>query len=99
MEEECSTISKCYCYFNIAEIRIQGTPPTIQCRNDLGVYEFDRAMENISIGIAQELKVDILISNVRVRITRSRYATYTYKRNHGIISDMLSRKWGIALDK
>ena len=56
-------------------------------------------MEIFSIGIAQELKVDILISNVRVRITRSRYATYTYKRNHGIISDMLSRKWGIALDK
>ena len=31
--------------------------------------------------------------------TRSGYATYTYKQNHGIITDMLTSKWCILLDK
>ena len=43
--------------------------------------------------------MDILIRNVRVGIPRRRYATYTYKQHHGIITDMLSRKWVIILDK
>ena len=47
----------------------------IQCRGDLGIHYFDRAMENVSIGLAQELMVEILISKVRVKIKISGFAT------------------------
>ena len=43
--------------------------------------------------------VDRLISKVRVKRTRSGFATYTYKRHHGISADILARKWGIGIDK
>ena len=43
--------------------------------------------------------VDRLISNVRVRIKRSIYATYTDKILHGISAVLLARKWGIGIDK
>ena len=43
--------------------------------------------------------VDILISNVRVRRTRSGYATYTDKQHRRISDDALERKWGIGIDK
>ena len=63
------------------------------------IHEFDIAMANVSIRLAQDLMVDILINNVSVRRTRSGYATYTDKQHYGISSDMLARKWGIGLDK
>ena len=43
--------------------------------------------------------VDILISNVRVKRTRSGFAIYTYKQHHGISADLLKRKLGIGIDK
>ena len=43
--------------------------------------------------------VDILISKVRVKRTRSGFATYTDKRHHGISADRLARKWGIGIEK
>ena len=43
--------------------------------------------------------VDILISKVRVKRTRSGFVTYTDKQHHGISTDLLARKWGIVLDK
>ena len=56
-------------------------------------------MENVFIGISQDLMVDILIRNFRVRITRSGYDTYTDKQHHGISADMLARKHGIGIYK
>ena len=56
-------------------------------------------MENVSIGLDQDLMVDRLISNVRVKKTRSLFSTYIDKRQHGISADLLARKWGIGLDK
>ena len=56
-------------------------------------------MANVFIGIAQELVVDRLISNVRARRTRSGSATYIDQRHHGIIADLLESKWLIGLDK
>ena len=56
-------------------------------------------MEIFSIGMAQYLMVDILISKVSVNRTRSGLATYTYKRHRGISADILARKWGIVIDK
>ena len=43
--------------------------------------------------------VYILINKVRVRRTRSGFATYTDKQHHGISTDLLAIKWGIGLDK
>ena len=42
---------------------------------------------------------DILISKVRVKRTRSGFAPYTDKQHHGISADILTRKWGIGIDK
>ena len=52
-----------------------------------------------SIGLAQDLMVDRLISKVRVKITRSGFITYTDKQHHGISTDLLATKWGIGIDK
>ena len=42
--------------------------------------------------------MDRLIINVRVSKARRRYATYTDKRQLGIISDMLDWKWGNGIE-
>ena len=56
-------------------------------------------MENVSIGLAQYLMEDRLISNVRVKRTRSGFANYTDKLHHGISADILAIKWEVGLDK
>ena len=56
-------------------------------------------MEKNSIGMAQDLMVDRLISKVRVNRTRSGFTTYTDKQHHGISANLLARKWGIGIDK
>ena len=56
-------------------------------------------MATVSIAIVQGLMVYRLISNVRVRRTRSRYTTYIDRQHHGISADILEIKWGIVLDK
>ena len=56
-------------------------------------------MENVSIGMDQDLMVNRLISKVRVKITRSGFATYTDKQHYGISADLLAKKWGIGIDK
>ena len=43
--------------------------------------------------------VGILLVNVRVRRTKSIYATYTDKQHHNISANILARKWGVGLDK
>ena len=51
------------------------------------------------MGLSQYLMVEILIRNVRIRRTRSGYATYKYKQHHEIGADLLAQEWGIGLDK
>ena len=99
MEEGYRTSSNFRQCINIVESRVPCAPLTIQCRDDLGIHEFDRAMSNIPIVMDQALMVDRLIRNVRVKRTRRGFATYIYKRYHGISDDILVRKWGIGLDK
>ena len=99
MEEEYRTSSKFHRYINTVDRIIPGAPPTTQCRDDLGLHDFDRAMEFFSIGLSQYFMVDRLIINTRVMRTTSGYASYTDKRHHGISTDMLARKWGIGLEK
>ena len=92
MEEEYRTSSNFHRYINIVESRVTCTPPAIQCRYDLGIHEFDIEMENVSIGLAQDLMMDRFISKVRVKRKRSGLETYTDKLHHGIINDLLARK-------
>ena len=99
MEEEYRTSSNFHRYINIFESRFPCAPPIIHCRYDLGIHEFNRTMENVSIGLAHDFMVDILISKVRNKRTRSGFATYTYKQHNRIRADILARKWGIGLDK
>ena len=61
-------------------------------RYDLVIHEFDRAMANFSIGMAQDLMVDRLIRKVSVKRIRSGFATYTDKQHHGISPDILAKK-------
>ena len=79
MEEEYRTSSNFHRCINIAEIRIASAPPNIKCIYDSVLHDFDIEMVNSSIGLAQDLMVYRLISNVRVRITRSRYSAYIDK--------------------
>ena len=99
MEEEYRTSSNFHRYINIFERRVPCAPPTIQCRYDKGIHEFDAAIANVSIGMAQELMVEILISKVRVNRKKSGFTTYTDKQHHGISADLVERKLGIGLDK
>ena len=77
MEEEYSTSSNFHRYVNIVESRVRCAPPIIHCRYDLGIHEFNRAMANVSIGLAHDFMVDIFISKFRVKRTRSGFSTYT----------------------
>ena len=56
-------------------------------------------MAIFSIGLAQDLMVDRLIIKVRVKISRSGFATYICKRHRGISTNLLAKKWGIRIDK
>ena len=67
MEEEYRTGSNFYRYINIVESRVPCALPTIQCIDNSGIHEFDRAMENFYIVISQDLMVSILIRKVRVK--------------------------------
>ena len=83
----------------IVESRVPSAPPMIQCRYDSVINDFEKAMENFSIGMDQYLMLDRLIIKVRVKRTRSRFATYTDKRHHAISAYILVIKWVIGLDK
>ena len=76
MEEEYRKSSNFHRYINIVESRVPCTPPTIQYRYYLVIHEFDREMANVSIGMAQELMVERLISKVRFKRTRRGFTTY-----------------------
>ncbi len=82
---------------------VQGYAPTATpisyTQDDIAIHDFDRAMVNVSLGLAQDLMVDRLISNVRVSRTRLGYATITNDRHHGISAELLAQKWGIGVEK
>ena len=91
MEEEYRTRSSFHQYINIVESRVSCATPLIQCRDELGIHEFDRAMTNVSIGLDQDFMVDILISKVRFKRKISGLKTYIDKQHHGISADIWAR--------
>ena len=72
---------------------------SIQCIYDSRIHEFDRSMANVSIGLAQDLMVEILIIKVGFKRTRSGFSTYIDKRHHGISADIWEIQWGVELYK
>ena len=84
---------------NLVQSNIPCAPLITQIRNDVAISEFDRTMASISTELAPTIMIDKLISKVKVARTRKGYATITHERHHAITPDLLSRKWGIGLDK
>ena len=75
MEEEYRTSPSSHRKINKIDIIIPSENPTIICKYVSGIHDFDKAMENVSIGLSQNFMVEILIRNARVRRTRIGYAT------------------------
>ena len=50
-------------------------PPVTYIKDGIAIHDFDRAMLNVSIGLAQDLMVHRLIWNIRVSMTKKVYAT------------------------
>ena len=99
MEKEYRTSSNFHRCINNVESRVPCAPPMIQCRYDLGIHDFGRAMENVSIGLSHGLMVERLIIKVRVKRTRTGFVTFADKQHYGISADILAIKWGIGIDK
>ena len=45
----------------------------------MAIHDFNRAMVNVSIGLAQDLMVDSLIGNIRVSMNKNGYAKIKIK--------------------
>ena len=56
-------------------------------------------MVNFSIELAQDLMMDRILGNIKVYITKNGYATITNERHHLVTPELLTRKWGIGLEK
>ena len=83
MEQKYKSSSIFHQCINIVESRVPCAPPTIQCRYNLVIRYFGREMGNVSIGLAQDLMVDILIIRVRIKITKSGFTTYKISNTVG----------------
>ena len=64
----------------------------------MSIHDFDRAMVNVSIRLAQDIMVEKLIGNIRVSITKKGYAIITNERHHSVTPERLTRNWGIGLE-
>ena len=56
-------------------------------------------MVPVLIGLAKDIMLDRLISNIKVSMTKKDYATITNKRHHLVTPELLDRKWGICTEK
>ena len=54
------------------------------------IYDFNRDMINVSIGLAEDITVDRIIGNIRVSI--SKYSTIIYEMHHLVTPELLTRK-------
>ena len=57
-------------------------PPVTYIQDDMVMHDFDRAIVNVLIGLAQDIMVNRLIGNMRVSMTKNGYAEITNKRQH-----------------
>ena len=66
--------------------------PQMMVQDNMALYEFDGGMVHVSLGLAQDLMVDPVISNVKVTKTRIGYATIRNDRHHGISAELLAQR-------
>ena len=85
----------------INQVRMQTpcAPPVTYIKDEIAIHDFNTDMVNISIRLAQDLMVDRLIGNIRVSMTKKGYVKITNERHHLITTELLSRRWGIGLEK
>ena len=74
-------------------------PPITYIQDDTTIHDFNRAMVNVSIGLAQDIMVEKLIWNIKVSIIKKVYATIKNERHHLVTPKILTGKWGIGLKK
>ena len=84
---------------NQVRSQIPCAPYITYIQDDIAIYDFDREMVNLPIGLAQDLIVDRIIGNIRVSRTRKGYATIKNKRHHTVTPEIFERKWGIGLEE
>ena len=53
--------------------------PVTYIQDYMAIHDFNRAMVNVSIGLAQDLMVDSLIGNIRVSMNKNGYAKIKIK--------------------
>ena len=63
------------------------------------IHDFDRATVNVSIGLAKNLIMNRIIGNIRVSTTKKGYETIRSKSHQSIKPELLTRKWGMCLEK
>ena len=63
----------------------------------MAIYDFDIAMVNVSIVVAQSITVDRKRGNIRFYMTKTLYATIKDEKHHSVTLELLERKWGICL--
>ena len=76
-----------------------GSSPITAIIDDEPIHEYDWAMASISLGLHQDILAKQIVSNVKVRKVNDQYSTITKDRHHGISAELISRKWGIGIEK
>ena len=72
--------------------------PVTHVQDDMVIHDFNRAIMNISIRLAQDIMVDRIIGNIRVSMTKKEYAKITNKRHHSVTPELLVRNLAIGLE-
>ena len=79
--------------------------PQVLVQDDMSFHDFDRAMVDVSLSLTQDLLLDRLMANVKVKMSEVKVSgvncssAITNKRHHEVSPELLAQKWGIGLDK
>ena len=79
-------------------IKTPYAPPITHIQYDISIHDFNIAMVNVSVGLAHDIIVDRLISNMRVYMTKKGYVIITNERHNSLTPKLFARKWGISLE-
>ena len=73
--------------------------PITYTQDEMIIHDFDRAMVNVSIWLAQDLMVDRIIWNIGFFMTKKGYENITNERHHLVTPELLAREWVIVFEK
>ena len=79
-------------FINIVRSQTPCDPPITYIQDEMAIHDFDRAMVDVSIGLAQDLMMDRKIGNIRVSMNKTLYATITIERHHSVTPELLENK-------